>query len=324
MNKTILSSAILALLLASVLQADIGMQFVTVGDPGNAPDSSTGYGGVAYEYNIGKYEVTNAQYAEFLNAVAATDSNNLYNSEMGSNALGGITRSSGSGSYIYSARTNMGDKPVNWVSILDAQRFANWMHNGQGSGSTETGAYAVGSLSIHVSTARVWIPTENEWYKAAYHQPFSAGGDTDSYWLYATRSNSAPTLATATSAGVVSNPGANVANYNLGADWKGQDGNVTTVGSAGPLSASYYGTFDQGGNVWEWNDAVNGANRGLRGGGYEDGGLNLRATFSGPNIPEGEGANKGFRLATVPEPTTGLLACFGFGLLAARRNRKAL
>lgn len=51
--------------------------------------------------------------------------------------------------------------------------------------------------------------------------------------------------------GDISNPGANVANYGNGADWNGLVGNVTTVGSAGPLSYSFYGTADQAGNVFE-------------------------------------------------------------------------
>ncbi|NIM51450.1 MAG: PEP-CTERM sorting domain-containing protein, partial [Gemmatimonadales bacterium] len=67
------------------------MEWVTVGDPGNVNDTH-GYGGVGYVYNIGRYEVTNAQYCAFLNAVAASDPHGLYNTYMGT-FLGGITRS---------------------------------------------------------------------------------------------------------------------------------------------------------------------------------------------------------------------------------------
>lgn len=324
--KTPVALAILVWLSgAASLPAIVMMDWVTVGDPGNLNNPADGneakpgiqnFGAVAYEYQISKYETTNAQYAEFLNAADPNGSNpnNIYNSNMGSEALGGIAFDSGAAAGSkYSVKTNMGDKPVNWVSILDAQRFANWMYNGQGSGSTETGVYAVGNLAVHASSASVWIPTENEWYKAAYYDPTlnsGAGG----YWLYATKSNTAPTVAAATAIGIISNPGANVANYFLGADWNGQDGNVTTVGSAGLLSASYYGTFDQGGNVWEWNESIDGVNRGLLGGGYEDGGLNLRSTFSGSNDPLGEGANKGFRLASAIADGGSTFAMLGLAL----------
>ena len=110
----------------------LNMEWVTVGDPGNVNDThGDGYGGVAYTYKIGKYEVTNAQYCEFLNAVATVgDPNALYNTEMGSgiNNLGGISRS-GSGTagnpWVYTVRENRGNRPVNYVSWYDALRFAN-------------------------------------------------------------------------------------------------------------------------------------------------------------------------------------------------------
>ena len=71
-----------------------------------------------------------------------------------------------------------------------------------------------------------------------------SGGDADDYWLYPTRSNNEPTVATADETGNVNNATDNVANYLRGADWNGQDGNVTTVGSGGAGSASFHGAFD--------------------------------------------------------------------------------
>ena len=107
---------------------------------------ATGYGSVAYDYRIGTTEVTNAQYVDFLNAVAATDPYGLYNTSMGSDTRGGITRS-GSGTipdpYIYSVKADAvgqgpggsdyayADKPVVYVSWGDAARFSNWLNNGQ-------------------------------------------------------------------------------------------------------------------------------------------------------------------------------------------------
>ena len=264
----VVAVATLVCCLTSPAAAQVTFQWATVGNSGNAEDPLNsgdipGIGSVADVYRIAKNEVTNDQYAEFLNAVGATDTNALYNASMGSDARGGITRSGSSGSFTYAVKANMGNKPVNYVSFFDAMRFVNWLHNGQPTGAqdastTEAGVYAIsdGVSETRTADAQFFIPTENEWYKAAYHQPAAAGGDSDNYWLYATASNSVPTVATANATGDINNPGANVANYARGADWNGQDGNVTTVGSAGPLSESFYGTSDQGGNVWDWNETA--------------------------------------------------------------------
>lgn len=177
------------------------------------------------------------------------------------------------------------------------------------------------STVIHASNSTVWIPTENEWYKAAYYDP-SASGPADDYWLYPTRSDSAPTIATAGATGDISNPGANVANYNYGADWNAQDGNVTTVGSAGPLSASYYGTYDQGGNVWEWNEAKSGGNRGLRGASWIDELNIMPSTLINNGAPTLEDFFFGFRLASsVPEPSRAMLLLAGACASLMRRRR---
>ncbi len=83
-------------------QAEVVVETVTVGNPGNAADTryeSPGYGGVDYVYNIGKFEVTAGQYTEFLNAVADTDSYGLYNTNMWDHELGcKIERNGSSGS----------------------------------------------------------------------------------------------------------------------------------------------------------------------------------------------------------------------------------
>jgi formylglycine-generating enzyme required for sulfatase activity len=301
---------------------------VPVGNLGNANDPATGslYGGVGYAYNIGTTEVTNAQYAAFLNEKAASDPLGLYNASMGSDARGGISQGGVSGGFTYATRTNMADKPVNFVSWYDSIRFANWLNNGQGTGATETGAYTLlggtptpsNGLSITRNLgASWWLPSEDEWYKSAYHQPAAQGGDADNYWLFPTASNSAPTVATANAVGDISNPGANVANYDLGADWNAQNGNVTTVGSAGPLSDSFYGTADQGGNVWEWNEAlISGSFRGLRGGSFFlDLAYGLQSSVRILNGPTLESNGIGFRVATVPEPSTAVLAMVGCGLM---------
>jgi formylglycine-generating enzyme len=295
----------------------VTIETVLVGHPGNTAQAS-GLGRVDYEYRIGKYEVTNDQYVEFLNAKGATDPLSLYEPNfMGSTTFrGGIDRQGAFPFFTYSSKPNMGNKPVNHATWYDAIRFINWLHNGQGNGDTETGAYTLeggtpkpsNGASIVRNPGAIWfMPDENEWFKAAYYQPTDQGGDVDGYWNFPTRSNSDPTAATANSVGDVSNPGANVANHKFGATWNGIQANVTTVGSAGPLSASYYGTFDQGGNVSEWNETpfMSGVSRGHRGGFYVSPSSSLAYYSQGAVGAEFEGG--GFRVATyaVAAPLAG-------------------
>ena len=313
--------------------ASVTIDYVSVGHAGNVADPGTGslYGAVAYAYQIGKYEVTNAQYAEFLNAVNPTGSgtggvgaNGIYNTNMGSNVRGGITYNAGAANGAkYTIRANMGNKPVNFVSWYDSARFTNWLGNGQGAGSTETGAYTLsgntGIITKNVG-ATVYIPSEDEWYKAAYYDPTAGAGGGDNYWLYPTQSNTAPTVASANSTGDITNPGANVANYNDAADWNSQNGNVTTVGSA--AANNYFGTADQGGNLHEWNDAViDGSTRGLRGASWNGSEIILSSSYRRNNVPTLEGDAAGFRVASVPEPTSLLLSMLAGGMMLIRRKR---
>ena len=305
---------------AAAAQAAINIDTVAVGNLANTADS-TGYGAVSYDYNIGKYEVTAAQYAEFLNAVAATDTHGLYNSNMSSITQGCQIRQSGlSGSYSYSVASGWEERPVNFVSFWDAARFANWLHNGQGTGDTESGAYHdIGDQSLFGRNpgALYFLPTENEWYKAAYHKN---DGDTGNYFVYPTSNDSMPSDDL-----VDPDPGNNATftyvNYTIGSPYY-----RTEVG-AHENSESPYGTFDQGGNVFEWNETVrDGLFRGSRGGSYTSNHLSLQASGHDHNYPFAELGIIGFRVASsaaVPEPG-GVLVWFGLivmGLIWWRRRR---
>jgi len=302
------------LLLTLVVVASNGADAITIdwtpiGDPGNLPDTlrmttdgTSGYGAVGYAYNIGTYEVTNAQYAEFLNAKdpAGTDLRHLYNPEMSVFGDGGginfnATNASGSK---YSTKPGRANWPVNWVGWYSALRFANWLNNGQGNSDTETGSYTLanGSSVTRNPGAQVFLPTENEWYKAAYYNPSTA-----SYFLYPTSTNSPPTPEAPPG-------GTNSANYFQALD------HTTDVGSY-LSSRSPYGTFDQGGNLYEWDEAIVRVGRGIRGGAYSHADdINAAYRNYSPNI-DGGWFDIGFRVASVPEPDAFTLALIGAGCL---------
>ena len=302
-------------------QAAVTIDMVTVGNPGNANDPLTGnvYGAVAYDYQIGQYEVTIQQYTDFLNAVAARDPYGLYNKDMGSDArVAGIRRSGSSGSYTYRVNgpsgTNPaggdspGNRPITYLDWFDAARFANWMHNGQGAGSTETGAYTLNGAksgnAVAVNPgAKFYIPTESQWYKAAYYSPAlnsGAGG----YYLYATQSNSAP--------GNIIGAAPNQANYYADSGTYSltqspflvNNQNYLTNAGAFPNSASFYGTFDQGGNAYEWNDLTGaaGALRALRSGFFQSNQGDLTVFDRYVAVPVAEFSGSGFRLAGAADP----------------------
>ena len=362
MKKLLLVTAVIALLcLGSIAQA-ITIDMVTVGDAGNLADTrynlepkydhTAGYGAVAYDYKIGTYEVTAGQYTEFLNAVAKTDRYALYNMEMwNSTASQGIQRTGSDGSWTYSVTDAFTNRPISKVSWGDAARFTNWLHNGQTTGAqdgstTEDGAYFLNGATTdaqlllvltHEADARYWIPTEDEWYKAAYYDPNKAGGA--GYWYYPTSSNMTPGTD-------ITDASSNNANY--------MGGSGTTEVGEFQNSKSAYGTFDQGGNVWEWDQDIFDEvtydeagdniilrvpnNRGLRGGSYQDSliGIDvgtewekwvnpLSAEWRNANVPTFERYNVGFRVASVvPEPMSIMLGIMGLGSVAGfkRLRRK--
>ena len=332
--KTTLSSTILAaiaaLFIGSAVQASpVIVALSTVGNPGNAADpansaSFPGIGSVGYTFNIGTYDVTQGQYTVFLNAVAQTDTYSLYNPNMATagnysyvNNGFGIVRSGSSGSYSYSVNPAYGNLPVTYVSWFDAARFCNWLSNGQpvthveNATTTETGAYTLSGTMSGVSVSKNtfatwWIPSENEWYKAAYYDPTLNSG-LGGYWKYATKSNTTP--------GNVVGSASKQANYNNGvysvtrsASYSNSQNYLTPVGSF-TNSASAYGTFDQAGNVWNWIDAVrDGLYRGVRGGSWDFDSSALASWAGFQSSPTDETYNDGFRVATSVLLTPWLLA----------------
>ena len=188
-----------ALVGVCLAQAEVVLETVPVGNPGNpgeqarlANSDATFYGGVDYAFAMGKFEVTAGQYAEFLNAVAATDTNQLYNPRMDHDANPGdngcnIQRLGTSGSFTYSVAPDWANRPVNYVSWADAVRFANWLHNGQPAGSqdlttTEDGSYFIdGRYEGRVLDDVVREP--------------------DASWVIPTDASSRPSTCAATSAG---------------------------------------------------------------------------------------------------------------------------
>jgi formylglycine-generating enzyme required for sulfatase activity len=278
---------------------------------------------------MGKYEVTAGQYTAFLNAVAATDTYGLYNTNMGSipNLGANIQRAGSPGSYTYSVAADRANRPVNYVSWGDSARFANWMDNGQPTGAqglttTEDGSYYLNGATTDAALIAVtrkadatWtISSEDEWYKAAYHKN---DGVTGNYWDYSMGSSAIPSNG---------NPGGdtgNSANFWNGDYTIGSPYYRTNAGFFG-LSDSPYGTFDQGGNVWEWNEAVIvGSSRGVRGGSFNNIDNDLHASNRSNGYPTIESANVGFRVSEVPEPNSlAMLSIAGLGLLGRRRGRR--
>ncbi len=314
MKKKELMILVVGVLLAfnSGAQATVTMAWVAVGNAGNAADS-TGYGGVSDVYRISTYEVTAGQYTEFLSAVAITDTHGLYNTSMDGSYGCKIQRSGSPGSYSYSVAADRADRPVNYVSWNDTLRFSNWLHNGQGAGDTEDGAYdmSLGSSVVRKAGAQVWLPSEDEWYKAAYHKN---DGVTGNYFLFPTSSSYTPSndLVEPT------DPGNNATFYDSGYTI-GSPYYRTEVG-AHENSDSPYGTFDMGGNVWEWNETLIGSDRGFRGGSeYSDFG-NLSSSDRYDTTPSYESNGVGFRVASVPEPCS--LVLLGLGGLTLMRRRR--
>ena len=311
MKINLVGSLVIVCCFMSASAKAVTIEWTIVGNPGNAGDTTGApnpAGAVDYVYRISKHEVTNNQYAEFLNQVAATDdfvSNDphLYNDRMK------ISRSGSAGSYSYAVDSGFESHPVSHVSFFDAMRFVNWLENGQGSGDTESGVYKIASglFETRAPGAQHFIPSTDEWYKAAFHDPTAPGG----YWDYPTQSNTPPT-------GEAPPGGANSANMFV------IDGDGTTGVGAYTGSSSFYGTFDQAGNVFEWTEgSFFGNSRGSRGGSWLEPPIVASSSEDGHVSPDFENIQTGFRVATItiPEPSAAVYVSMLLSMVLLIRKR---
>jgi formylglycine-generating enzyme len=285
------------------------IDFVTVGNAGNSNDRaldtvddtpgdptddsySSPYGGVAYTFRMAVTELSQTM----------------------------IDKATASGMSHVTAGAFIGNKPAGCMGWYEAAAFVNWLNESTGHHAAYNLSWSLGpgwsmtlwDASDRASTgvdsgtnpfrhkdARYFLPSEDEWYKAAFHQN---NGVTSDYWDYATSSNVVPTSVTSGTAPgtAVIKPASGPADVNL----------------AGGLSP--YGTMGQDGNVLEWMESTDngnndnaGANRVQRGGFWNVGGPMAWAQLRScdrMNATPGENtapSEFGFRVAAVPEPISG-------------------
>lgn len=281
--------------------SQFGIEFVEIGSPGNAADPTGSpnppMGAVGYIFSLGKFEVSRGM-IEMANAEAALGITMLDMTLLGGNGA---------------------NRPATGISWFEAARFVNWLNTSQGfqaaynfdgSGNFQLWASSEawqldGENLFRHKDAHYWLPSEDEWYKAAFYDPVSAA-----YFEFPNGKNTPP-------APVVSGTADDTAVYTH-SEFQGP-ADVTQAGGLSP-----FGIMGMGGNVAEWHetrfDPLFGdpRNRTIRGGFWSNLSPSLSSSSSAFALPDFEASNVGFRVvslssgvAAVPEPSWVVLLVAG-------------
>jgi len=327
MKNQFLPCLLTLLLLQTAVHADLitfgsganqfNMQFVPIGNPGNVADTTGNpnpAGSVGYHYNMGKYEVSR----DMVNKANAAGNLGITLDPMAF-VTGGV-------------RPEMAAAGFSWN---EAARFVNWLNISKGFAPAykfelqpgEIGYDSNANIQLWQSgdagfnaanpfrntQARYFLPSVDEWYKAAYYDP-NANGGAGGYWKFSNGSNLAPT---AVSGGTLPNTAVYAQALAQG---------PADIDDAGGLSP--YGLMGMGGNVWEFEEtsfdmtnSSGSALRTFRGGNWVGNVFLLSASDRYDRSPSLRSDSIGFRVASIPEPSSAVLVTLAAMGFAHRRRR---
>ena len=323
-----------------------GIDFVHITDAGNAPwpgngssgDRAIGRGSVAYNYHIGRMEVTTAQWVEFFNAAFDRPADDRIPWLIPPNFWGAVpTTPNTPGGLRWTVPAGNENRPVGDISWRMAAVYTNWLHNNKQTNREAflDGAYDVSTFGTpvgqagfsdqftHHPAARYWIPTWDEWLKAAHYDPNRFGPGEGGWWVYSTSSDEPP---------VGAPPGIGDANFGWRAsDFPGQSPFLVPLG-AYPDVQSPWGLLDTAGGTSEWTEEIVETSTGFRTRVYEGSRWGSSPGFvigdtvmwpTGDDFPNVPILNYGLRIASnVPTPSV-ITGFASFAILAsARRQRK--